>query len=521
VETGGFSGTTWTFRTQDVDRTFPPIFDLFRRIVKNTWHLHFVDLFVPSIDRETLANNLEIIKEPVTLFGTLQPGENNPIVPFDNSFPPFKPRTRKNFLDLNDPTSTAIFNDESFDADMTCHLTLDPADLPSDLFDGMTDQHREEVQQKIGRIHPEMVMFAREEDDDAPALLPGWGELGGNSILLNGVAIDGDCQITDDKSAVEIQGVVPLVGQSARVTGVMAFDIGHEDRQLEIHPVYTFDVITATTPRDDWSGVWGDTNGLTYYIHEVLNTFWILITSPFRDLSFVAVFQGEIQPDGVTVVGGWSTAPISATVGDGEMRFQLNPGKLKIVVGEGSPLGGRVLRKINHANGHPCPVVGAVKVQVQGTRVCEVKEIEGASVTYAVDEAALANLPGIQYHWCTTSGQIAGSNSLSAVEVSALPTAGTTVTVSVDITTSIGCKHHGERTFITKSHVEAVRLQLWCELRLTAVALVNNYLAPFKVLPPRPGTQAEPPSPATLHELQQALTRIEELLKALQDQRID
>lgn len=83
---------------------------------------------------------------------------------------------------------------------------------------------------------------------------------------------------------------MPSVGQPVRVTGVMSFDIGHDERPLELHPVYSFDVITAT-PRDDWSGVWGDSNGLTYYIQQVFNTFWIFITSPFRDLTFVSVFR--------------------------------------------------------------------------------------------------------------------------------------------------------------------------------------------------------------------------------------
>lgn len=158
---------------------------------------------------------------------------------------------------------------------------------------------------------------------------------------------------------------------------------------------------------------------------------------------------------------------------------------------------------------------------MQRARMCEVLEIEGASVTYRAHAPALTEFPGIQYHWSTTGGQIAGSNSLSSVEVTDLPAAGTRVTVSLDITIPDGCRYHGERTFVTKNRVQAVRLQLWCELRLSAIALVNRYVAPVKALPPPPSTQFEPPDPATPLELQQALERIEELLKALRRERID
>jgi hypothetical protein len=266
--------------------------------------------------------------------------------------------------------------------------------------------------------------------------------------------------------------------------------------------------------------VWGDSNGFSYYIHQVFNTFWIFITSPFRDLTFVAVFQGEIQADNVTVRGDWSTVSISGSVGFGQMTFQLDPGKLKIAAG-GPPLAGRVLRKLYDANGHPCPPIGGVAVQVQGARICEVKEIEGASVIYRVVAPGSMNLPGIHYRWTTTGGRIAGSNSLSTVEVIALPSAGTPVTVAVDVTTVTGCRYHGERPFITKSRAEATRLQLWCELRQSVVASVNKYLAPARVSQPPQGSQPEPPDRATLDELHQALARIQELLNALRHHRME
>jgi hypothetical protein len=299
----------------------------------------------------------------------------------------------------------------------------------------------------------------------------------------------------------------------------MSFDIGHDERPLEIHPAYAFELITAT-PRDDWSGVWGDLNGFTYYIHQVFNTFWIFITSPFRDLTFVAVFQGEIQSDSATVLGDWSTVSISGSVGFGQMTFLFDPGQLKIAAG-GPPLAGRVLRKLYDANGHPCPSIGGVVVQIESARICEVKEIEGESVRYRVADPGPADLAGIQYCWNATGGRIVGSNSLSTVEVSMLPVSGTRVTVAVDITTITGCRYSGERTFITKSWAQAARAQLWCELRQTMIASVNKYLAPARVTQFPSGTQPEPPDPGTLHELQQALARIQELLNALRDHRTE
>jgi hypothetical protein len=527
--TGGFGGTSWSFQTTDPDRTFPDINSLFNQAVKNTWHIVDWDIFDP--DRETLADNLEVVMEPFVLFGTLRSGDADSGWPFTNSFPNSLARTRSNFLALNDPYDTADFNTDSSDADMTCHLIIDPGDVPADFFRPAETTFQQEAQQKIaGGIHPEMVMFARAEDDNAPVLLPGWGQAGGDSVLINGAPINGTCEVTADQAVLTIGAQTPLVGQQVRVTGVMSIDIGHDDQPLEIHPVYAVDVVTAT-PRDDWSGVYGDVpgpgqgvGGFTYYVHQVFNTFWMLITSPFRDLTFVAVFSGELQPDGATVSGEWSTVPISVSEGAGHIDFTLDPGKHKIIAGSAGftdlvGLSGRVLRKLYDSNGSACPVIGDVLVAVQGARPCDVLEVQGAAVTYTAVNSALSDLPNVQYQWSATAGNIVGPTNQNTVEIRDLPPAGTAMTVAVDISAETGgaCKYHGERTFTTRTQAEANRDRIWCEIRLTVVALVNQYFAAARVAPP--GTQPEVPDPAALHDIEKALARLTELVHKLDPQR--
>lgn len=530
--TGGYGATSWSFQTTDPVRTTPFIKDLFNQIVKNTWHVDDPwDIFDP--DRETLADNLAVVAEPFVLFGILRSGDADPDMPFFNSFPSSSlARTRYNFLALNDPYDTAIFNTDSSDADMTCHLIIDPSDVPSDFFDATDIALWQESQQKIrGGIHPEMVMFAGTEDDTAPVLLPGWGQTGGDSVLINGAPINGTCVILADQSVLTIGAQVPWVDQTVRVTGVMSIDIGHDERPLEIHPVYAIDIVTATR-RDDWSGVYGDVpgpgqglSGYTYYVHQVFNTFWMLITSPFRDFWFVAVFSGELQPDGATVSGSWSTVPISITEGSGQMSFTLDRiGKLKMIAGptgwtDPGGLEGRVLRKLYDSNGSACPVIGDVKVAVQGAKPCDVLEIQGAAVTYAAVNSELSNLPNVQYQWSATAGHIVSPTNQNTVEIRDLPPAGTTMTVAVDISAETGgaCKYHGKRTFTTMTQAEANRQRIWCEIRLTVDALVNRYFASARVAPP--GTQPGVPDPAALHDIEKALARLTELAHKLHPQR--
>lgn len=498
---GGFSGDTLRFQTTDLRAGFPPIVGLLGRVVKNTWK-------DAGFDRETLADNLEVLKEPVVLFGELLFGEITPSQPFINNYPATLPRTRYAFLDLNDPFDTGLFNTDSSDADLTCHIVLDPNDLPPDLFSTMTPAQKVEVLKKIASVHPEIVMFAGTEDINSVPLLPGWGDVGGNSVLVNGVPLNGACDILGNGSVSSIgqSGTVPVVGQKVRVTGVLAFDIGHPDiRALEVHPVYAVDFLTATA-RDDWSGVWGDVNGLTYYVHHVLNTFWIFISSPFRDLTLLVAFQGQVQPDGKSVVGTASAMLRSQTgVGLGKTSFLLDPGKMSMTAQvPNSPLDGRKIRKLYDANGNPCPSIGTVTIGAVGSKVPHLAEIEGATVEYRVMNAAISKLPGVKYAWRATGGVPAGSQLQGTLKLNNLPPAGTSVTVQVQITTAFGCLFHGQRTFTTRSALQASRLKQWLEFRHQAVQTMNRHVAA--------GQEIETPSDATLEELRKSLDDLAKLL---------
>lgn len=510
VETGGFSGSVWTFQSRDVDRSFPAIGDLFGRIIKNTWHVDDPwDVFDP--DRETLADNLDPLKDSVVVYGSLAYGEavEFPQFPFVNSFPTDQPKNWDAFVNLNDPYDTAIFDTDASDADMTCHIGIDDSSLPDDLFSGISEDDAQRIRDKLNLppvpiIHPEMVMFAHKDDDASIAQLPGWAEFNGNSVLLNGNPIDGNIlrseNSTDDMSVSWLPiANQPQPGNRVRVTGVVSIDKGHDDSYLEIHPVYGIDVIDPT-PRDDLSGVWGDSNRFTYYLHVVLNKFWMLITTPYRDLSFVAVFQGVLERDGVTLIGGWSTVPLGEAVGSGFMSFTLDRAKRQLVGSAGSPLAGRVIQKLYHANGHPCPLIGPVLIDLPAAR-CEVKEVEGATLIYSAKNPSLASHPEALYHWSVTGGEIIGSGSSGTVQVR-LPAAHTSFTLAVDITLSGVCLYHAERDIVVKTRAQAAHMQLWCEI-VDTITQINSGLQALAD-GPEPGS---PPDPETLAKLEKKLDR--------------
>ncbi|MGC1380447.1 MAG: hypothetical protein WA814_05435 [Candidatus Baltobacteraceae bacterium] len=521
TESGGFAGTIWSFHASGVVQSLTGIDDLFGKIIKNTWRVDLNDPF-SWLDpyRETLTDNLTPVKDAVVVFGTLQPGQNVSDDPFVCSFPPANdlPPSWDAFVNLNDPYDTAVFDTDASDGDLTCLIAIEDADLPVDLFHGMSANHTETVKAKLANptLHPEVAMFARPEDGSA-ALLPGWSEAGADSVLLNGVPLQANFDRSPDQS-VDWLGIggdakTPRPGNRVRVTGVMSVDNGHSNSLLEIHPVYGLDVIDATA-RDDWSGVWGDSNRCTYYVHQVLNSFWMLITTPLRDFSIVVVFQGDLQEDGVTVAGQWCGLPLGLSLGSGPLEFILEPDKLTMVTGRDSPLAGRVLKKLYDADGHPCPNIGTATIGLPEAAVCQILETEGATVVYSVTNSALANLPDAVFNWTTSGGQISGSDSQSTVQV-IMPAAGTRFTVSVNIVLSGACRYYGERSVTSRTLEEAELEKIWCEIQVVAGHMGEAFAVAASGSPFSGKTYLKPPNAAALERLQKAVDRLSSGLREL------
>ena len=91
-------------------------------------------------------------------------------------------------------------------------------------------------------------------------------------------------------------------------------DDDSEPNNLEVHPVYSIDVVEDShLPRPDaaLTGAWAATDVGTYYVRLVGNTVWWLGLSRDRGLTFASVFQGTIHS---SVPGDWTIAGDSADI---------------------------------------------------------------------------------------------------------------------------------------------------------------------------------------------------------------
>jgi hypothetical protein len=145
-----------------------------------------------------------------------------------------------------------------------------------------------------------------------------------------------------------------------------------------------------------------------------------------------------------------------------------------------------------------------------------VKEIGGASVSYAVANQALANIPDASYTWTTTGGQIVGSNSASTLQL-IMPPAGTAFKVSVDITISGLCHYHADRAVTSKTPGEASRDQLWCEIR-TLAASMGTFKQIGNPALAGSGNVASPVDPVLLERLQKVVDRLSRAIAELRHQ---
>lgn len=218
-----------------------------------------------------------------------------------------------------------------------------------------------------GKVHPEVLMYGRPghqscldpntfpsecehwgpiiPPDGGLPLLPGWMENGANSVLWNGRPINGFVLQGPD-GTVTIGGAGLPEGTNVRITGVLNLDCGHgitndcadddpaDEHNVEIHPVYSIDVLqdwTQSRPNADLTGVWAATDVGTYYVRQVGNTVWWLGLSRDRGRTFANVFHGSILSRGADgeplarpiIEGDWADVPIgeNGSMNDGQLRL--------------------------------------------------------------------------------------------------------------------------------------------------------------------------------------------------------
>ncbi len=343
-------------------------------------------------DGETLAKeggllglpNLRAYKDPVVVFGS--------VAVFDLKDPEAPP-VEVNCSPAHGVTyQDFICNPDQGDCDVNFNLVVDNDWLDPNFWSdgwrpGVDPQNfQAKVNDFGGRLHLELIMFGRnascsEPDSyDSPALLPGWQETGGDSVLINGRPLNGALL------AVSILGrsVVGAIGgktlgldDQVRVTGALALDCGHTtdvgtlfDRcqasnagyhNQEIHPVYAVDLIDATS-QENLSGVWGDNFGMTYYVTQVGNVVWWFGMGPFRNNGFAQVFQG-VTTNG-TIDGAWQDVPLATGVSGEPLQLAIDPSRTLLTPVSSASLGDRKWRKLYDA-GAPS-AASAARSQVAG-----------------------------------------------------------------------------------------------------------------------------------------------------------
>jgi hypothetical protein len=220
-----------------------------------------------------------------------------------------------------------------------------------------------------GQVHAETIMYGRDAGRtnctrEAPSQLPGWADTGSSSALINGRPMNGRdynkleidsrgpgpagetlCQLMfwSDKNACWVDRIGPVVispGQLVRLTGVLGLDLHAGDEnggRIEIHPVYSIDVVNAT-PSANLTGVWaGDDKG-TYFIRQLdppAATVWWLGLSADRGRMFANVFHGkyvETSAGFFLVSGSWADVPMGpdGARSNGMLSFDSSPGNMSM-----------------------------------------------------------------------------------------------------------------------------------------------------------------------------------------------
>jgi hypothetical protein len=197
------------------------------------------------------------------------------------------------------------------------------------------------VQNKLdhnnNRIHAEIIMYGR-SDRDHPPVLPGWQEFRPNSVLWNGIPIDGNV-LRDNWEVAYVRNATLKPYQRIRVQGVLNLDCGHwpydcEDphSEAEIHPVYAVDVVQDWGQRQagyTLTGPWDSNDGGTYYIRQIGSKVWWAGMSSDQGHTWANVFLGDIVWMWNSVAEAWYPI-IRGKWADVPLGRYLNAGTLEL-----------------------------------------------------------------------------------------------------------------------------------------------------------------------------------------------
>ena len=330
-ESGGFAASIWR-RTSNSAWPLIAADQAFAMTLKN------VVGDSDSYAKITLAGNLRPLRDSVSVFAVVARSGDDSAPPVTVSYPgtfdvPLQDFTYTEFICLNEPP--ALGDEDQPDGDVTFWLQADAGQVMArqpGFFAGL-EPRRDQIEQSLAApVEGAILMFGRSADcgdqgaETALPCFPGWAERTvGSTVTFNGNPIHVVVPPLIGGPPSEPNFLTELsFGDPVRVTGALAFDIGHRAAypgKLEIHPVYAIEKITATFARD-LSGAWADDAGNTYYLrHDPTDdTVWYAAVSPLGGGAFGQVFRGSFLPGHVVgeVVAldfGYGSAPPSEVTG--------------------------------------------------------------------------------------------------------------------------------------------------------------------------------------------------------------
>lgn len=283
-----------------------------------------------------LNEKVSAYKEPVVVFGNVQL--------FENRFPAvvqWAPKYGRSYHDF-----ICWKQSSPPDGDINIDIAVDRAQLERQGFwtDHWWAKPPKKIIEKLDRhkndLQCEILMYGRDArcSDLKPGrpvhkLFPGWQEQNGDSVLIDGMPINGSITFGQAQKKdttyelVNLGGTVFEIGKRIRVTGAMGIDLGpdHGHNPAEIHPVYAIDVVRGT-PQDDLSGVWADDKGGTYYLRQLGSDVWWYCADPSRKRGFTGVFNGTNNAG--HVVGEYRDVPIADGMRTETLDLQLDSAKL-------------------------------------------------------------------------------------------------------------------------------------------------------------------------------------------------
>jgi hypothetical protein len=329
---GGFGGSQWS-------RTGDPAFQL-------DIHQRFDS--ARRNDDGSMHDHLKMYKDCVVIVGTAANGPTSKaglLWPFRRNYP--------DFIDACNRWRHCGINDDPPDGDVNFDIQVDRVALnaqPGIWTDGWLNdmrQFRTKLDDKAvtfqlgpftftnvsghdtttaNMLHCEAIMFGRTGDADHAndpgmlTVLPGWGETGGNSVLINGqpAAVTPTGPLPADTDTSVPVNVLPNItfsqDQRVRVSGFFALDchgLGGDcfedlaaDHNAEIHPVYAIDLFQDFNNRGadaNLSGVWHCATDVgTYYLRQDGQQVWWFGISRDDGAGFANVFHGTLRADLLT-----------------------------------------------------------------------------------------------------------------------------------------------------------------------------------------------------------------------------